>query len=96
MELTKEMTRSRAVAQIRTLKNVQDLLGRMHDLEVLIMRIRALQGSAQAPSLSESADLDRLVRRLETECRQLHVRYMGFKAALHEICNHVTAAEVAA
>jgi len=96
MELTKELTRSRAVVRIRTLKNAQDLLGRMHDLEVLIMRIRALQGSAQAPSLSESADLDRLVRRLETECRQLHVRYMGFKTALQEICNHVTAAEVAA
>ena len=78
LEIARELSRSRASARIRMLKSVQDLLGRMHDLEMLIMRIRALQGSDRAPTLKISADLDRLVRRLETECRQLHVRYMGF------------------
>jgi len=91
MEIARELSGSRAVARIRTLKGAQDLLGRMHDLEVLIMRIRALQGSDNAPNLRLSADLDRLVRRLETECRQLHVRYMGFKQKLLDVCNHVTA-----
>jgi len=91
MEIAKDISRSRAIARLRTLKTVQDLLGRMHDFEVLIMRIRALQGSDHAPTLRVSAELDRLVRRLETECRQLHVRYMGYKAALQELCEYVTA-----
>jgi CHAD domain-containing protein len=93
LEIARELSRSRASARIRTLKNAQDLLGRMHDLEVLIMRIRALQGSDRATTLKVSADLDRLVRRLETECRQLHVRYMGFKKKLLELCDYVTAAD---
>jgi len=93
LEIARELSRSRASARIRMLKNSQDLLGRMHDLEVLIMRIRALQGSDRAPTLKVSADLDRLVRRLETECRQLHVRYMGFKKKLLELCDYVTAAD---
>jgi CHAD domain-containing protein len=93
LEIARELSRSRASARIRTLKTVQDLLGRMHDLEMLIMRIRALQGSDRAPSLKVSADLDRLVRRLETECRRLHVRYMGFKKKLLELCDYVTSAD---
>lgn len=93
LEIARELSRSRASARIRMLKNVQDLLGRMHDLEVLIARIRALQGSDRAPTLKVSADLDLLVRRLEMECRQLHVRYMGFKKKLLELCDYVTAAD---
>jgi CHAD domain-containing protein len=93
MEIARELRRSRSAGPIRTLRAAQDLLGRMHDLEVLIIRIRALQGSDQAPNLKLSADLDRLVRRLETECRQLHVRYLELRKKLHEVCDHVTAAE---
>jgi CHAD domain-containing protein len=93
LEIARELSRSRAMARIRTLKNVQDLLGRMHDFEMLIMRIRALQGSNRAPTLKVSADLDRLVRRLEMECRQLHVGYMGFKNKLLELCDYVTSVD---
>jgi CHAD domain-containing protein len=93
LEIARDLRRSRATARIRTLKAAQDLLGRMHDLEVLIMRIRALQGSDRAPALKVSADLDRLVRRLEMECRQLHVRYMEFKKKLLELCDYVTAVD---
>ena len=93
LEIARELSRSRALARLRTLKAVQDLLGRMHDLEVLITRIRALQGSDRAPTLKVSADLDRVVRRFEMECRQLHVRYMGFKKKLLELCDYVTAAD---
>ena len=74
------VTRSCDVPRPRTLKRAQDLLGRMHDLEMLIARTRAVQGPPQAPNLQLSADLDRLVRRLETECRRLHGRYMTRRA----------------
>ena len=93
LEVARDLSRSRASARIRMLKSAQDLLGRMHDFEMLIMRIRALQGSDRAPTLKVSADLDRLVRRLEMECRQLHVRYMGFKKKLLELCDYVAAAD---
>jgi len=91
MEIVRELSGSRAMAKILTLKKAQDLLGRMHDLEILIARIRAVQGSSSAPSLRLSADLDRLVRRLETECRQLHGHYIALRPALLSICDHAIA-----
>jgi CHAD domain-containing protein len=89
MEIARELRRSKATARIRTLKEAQDLLGRMHDLEVLIARTRAVQGAASAPNLRVSAHLDRLVRRLENECRQLHGQYMASRNKLFAICDHV-------
>jgi CHAD domain-containing protein len=91
MEIARELRASRAMAQLRTLKRVQDLLGRMHDLEVLIARTRALQSTANVRDLKLSGDLDRLVRVLEMECRQLHVRYMNERKSLLTICDHVAA-----
>jgi CHAD domain-containing protein len=93
LEIAQDLSGSRATARIRTLKRVQDLLGRMHDLEMLIARTRAIQSRAGAPNLKLSADLDRLVRRLENECRRLHVRYMNERKALRAICDYVTARE---
>jgi len=93
LEIAQDLSGSRATARIRTLKRVQDLLGRMHDLEMLIARTRAVQGRAGAPNLSLSADLDRLVRRLENECRRLHARYMNERKALLRICDYVSARE---
>jgi CHAD domain-containing protein len=91
LELARDLSGSRAIARIRTLKRVQELLGRMHDLEMLIARTRAIQSRAGAPNLKLSGDLDRLVRRLENECRRLHVRYMNERKALRGICDYVTA-----
>jgi len=81
LEVSRELSGSRAMARIRTLKEAQDLLGRMHDHEVLIARVRGVQGS-KAPNLRLSGDLDKLVRRLETECRQIHGHYMALRKKL--------------
>ena len=89
MEIARELRASRAMKNLRTLKRVQDLLGRMHDLEVLIARTRALQSTANVRDLKLSADLDRLVRVLEMECRRLHGRYMNERKSLLTICDHV-------
>lgn len=86
MEVSRELSGSRATARIRTLREAQDLLGRMHDHEVLIARVRGVQGS-KAPNLRLSADLDQLVRRLETECRQLHGQYMALRKKLLTIAD---------
>jgi CHAD domain-containing protein len=87
MEIVRDLSGSRATARIMTLKRAQDLLGRIHDLEVLIARTRASQGSSNAPTLRVSADMDHLVRRLEAECRRLHGRYIAMRAALLTICD---------
>ena len=88
LELVRELSGSRATARINTLRNAQDLLGRMHDLEVLIGRVRAVQGSSSAANLRLSAGLDRLVRRLETECRQQHGHYMALRKKVISVCEH--------
>jgi CHAD domain-containing protein len=88
MEVSRELSGSRGDARIRALKGAQDLLGRMHDHEVLIARVRAVQGSSKAPNLRVSADLDRLVRLLETECRQIHGQYMALRKKLLAICDY--------
>jgi CHAD domain-containing protein len=93
LEIARDLSGSRATARIRVLKRVQDLLGRMHDLEMLIARTRAIQSQAGAPNLKLSGDLDRLVRRLENDCRRLHVRYMNERKTLRGICDYVTARE---
>jgi CHAD domain-containing protein len=92
LEVARDLSGSRATVRILTLKRAQDLLGRMHDLEMLIARTRGVQ-TAGTPNLRLSGDLDRLVRRLEMECRRLHVRYMNERKSLRAICDYVTALE---
>jgi CHAD domain-containing protein len=91
LEIVRDLSGSRAEARIRTLKRSQDVLGRMHDLEVLIARTRTLQGAA-VRDLQLSSDLDQLVRRLETEARQLHGQYITTRRHLLEICTRVSSA----
>jgi hypothetical protein len=92
MELVRELSGSRAAAKLRTLKESQDLLGRIRDLEILIARTRAVQGAPGAPNLKLSAELDRIVRRFENDCRQLHGHYMSSRQSLLSICDHAIAA----
>jgi CHAD domain-containing protein len=91
LELSQGATSPRGVARLRLLKATQDLLGRMHDLEVLIARTRSIQSSPGASSLKVSGDLDRLVRRLETECRQLHGHYVAGRRDLLTLCHRLIA-----
>src|SRR3712207_6954937 len=45
LELVRELSGSRATAHLRTLKKVQDLLGRMHDFEILDRKSTRLNSS---------------------------------------------------
>jgi CHAD domain-containing protein len=76
IEVRQELARSRATRRIEALKRLQDGLGRMHDLEVLIEHIRVVQAAAAVGALGVSAGLDAVVRALEEECREVHARYM--------------------
>lgn len=95
LELQREIRRTRATARIGQLKAIQDLLGRMHDLEVLIDRVRATEVEEASANRLVAHDLDRLVRVLEEECRELHATYMARREALVRLCDVVRSATVA-
>ena len=70
---------------MRVLKKVQDVLGRMHDLQVLIERVRDVQASLSPPNLNVWRELDGLVVVLDESCRRLHARYLRERTAMHGI-----------
>jgi CHAD domain-containing protein len=70
---------------LRILKRAQELLGRMHDLQMLIDRMRQEQALLAPPTLAAWRDLDALIVSLEDDCRRLHARYMRMRDALAAI-----------
>jgi CHAD domain-containing protein len=76
VELSNEVAGVRGDADLRVLKRAQELLGRMHDLQVLIDRVRMVQASLAPPNIAVWRELDALMETLENDCRRLHARYM--------------------
>jgi len=81
-ELAQEASGVHDAARLRLLKRGQDVLGRMHDLHMLIERVRQVQASMTPPTLGEWRDLDALIASLEDDCRRLHDRYMALRERL--------------
>jgi CHAD domain-containing protein len=92
LEIQRELTHSRSRTHLNRLKAQQDLLGRMHDLEILIERTRAVQASLTSRNRRAMAELDGLIRVLEDECREGHAAYMRTRVALLKLCDAVGAA----
>jgi CHAD domain-containing protein len=90
-ELSTELAGAKNGAGLNALKRGQDLLGRMHDRQVLIERVRQVQASLTPPSVTIWRDLDALVVSLEDECRRLHARYMGLRDQLAAIAASLSA-----
>ncbi len=90
---------------LRQLKRVQDTLGRLHDMQVLLDHVRQTQalrprsGHALPPRSGQAAEpppdlaawrhFDSLVRGLERDCRVLHARYMRGRHALETLCQRL-------
>jgi CHAD domain-containing protein len=91
LEVERELKRSRATARIMQLKRLQDLLGRMHDFEIVIDRTRQVQASVAETDRRLALELDALVRTLEEECRQDHATYMRRRAATLRLCQVLSA-----
>jgi CHAD domain-containing protein len=81
-ELVAEVTPRRLDTDIATLKGAQDLLGRLHDLEMLLGRAREVQASFPLSDLVKWRSLDSVVSFLEQGCRQLHARYVRERTGL--------------
>jgi CHAD domain-containing protein len=95
LELSAPATPDRTSA-LRVLKRAQELLGRMHDLQVLIDRVRGVQASLTPPNLTAWRELDALVIALDESCRRLHARYVRDRGATAAIAVRLSAAPAAA
>jgi CHAD domain-containing protein len=92
LEIQLELTHSRSTARLNRLKHQQDLLGRMHDLEILIDRARGVQESLPPENRRGMSELNKLIRVLESECREGHAAYMRARPALLKLCDSVAEA----
>ena len=92
LEIQRELTKSRSTSQLNRLKVQQDLLGRMHDLEILIERARRVQATISPRDRRGMAELRTLIRVVEHECRQGHAAYMRARPGLLKMCDAISAA----
>ncbi len=92
-ELSMDAAGRTSVPRLRILTRQQDALGRMHDLQILIERIRHMQATLTPPSVTVWRGLDRLVSLLDEDCRRLHARYMRGRPALEALAARLSGAE---
>lgn len=89
LEIERELMRSRAAGRVNRLKRLQDLLGNIHDLEILIGRVREVQAALASSDRRVATELDDLVRVLEEECRSGHAAYLKQRAPITDLCRLV-------
>jgi hypothetical protein len=80
-----EVAAERGDADLRVLKRSQELLGRMHDLQMLVEQVRQTQAGLAPPNVTIWRDLDTLVASLEDDCRRLHARYVRLRDDLQAV-----------
>ncbi len=83
MELASDAGVKTAAAPVRIVKRVQDTLGTLHDLQILLSHVAAVQLQPSGRTLPEGG-LDVIGRALENECRHLHARYVAMIPKLTE------------
>jgi CHAD domain-containing protein len=86
-----ELASGKTGVALRALKRGQDLLGRMHDLQVLIDRGRQVQASLAPPNLTVWREFDALLLSLDDDCRRLHARYMRVRDTLTALTDALSA-----
>jgi CHAD domain-containing protein len=85
LELAADSGTAAAEPLVRTLKRVQNTLGRLHDLQVLQHYIAEVQAAPPMRRGAQDGGLEALHRLLEEECRHLHARYIATYPALLEL-----------
>jgi CHAD domain-containing protein len=86
LELAADADHVKSSPDLKLLRRTQGVLGRLHDLQLLIDRAREVQASLTPPDLNRWRELDVFVVGLEQDCRRLHARYMKDRDALLTLC----------
>ena len=81
LEIAAETGARPAAAPVRSLKRAQDLLGRLHDFQVLQTHVKSVQAKPSA----QRVNLEVMARNIEDECRHLHSHYVALIPALNEV-----------
>ncbi len=95
LELAGDTGEARTREAVRELKEVQEVLGRLHDLEVLAGTIQDLaMPTPNADDPTVNAALEALRLALDGECRTLHSEYVGKREALLGVAQDAVASAV--
>jgi CHAD domain-containing protein len=89
-ELARDLKLLSTPRVLTALRTIQQTLGRLHDLQVLVTSVDALR--AQAPASGPEIEaLDTVASKLEEECRQLHARFLGRREKLLAVVDQALA-----
>lgn len=88
LELAGECALAPVAAPLARLKKTQDVLGRLHDLDVLLTHLRA-RSADEAIAAAEGSAIDDLGLVLDRECRQCHAAYLRRRPALVRLADDV-------
>lgn len=87
LELAADSGVRAAAPLVRRLKRLQDLLGRLHDMQVLQEHLAIVQ-AGPAPSREGMHEaLENVAGHLEAECRHLHGRYLMTAASVQDVAD---------
>jgi len=89
LELAADSEVKPAAPMVRRIKRVQDLLGRLHDLQVLEEHITLVQSSPAASRPGMHERLGRVAGHVEAECRHLHAQYVMMTPAIQDVVEKV-------
>jgi CHAD domain-containing protein len=84
LELAADSGLRDAAPLVRTIKRVQDMLGKLHDLQVLQTHVAAVQAEPRSDRALAREALEDLARHIEDRCRHLHGRYVASAPALRD------------
>ena len=91
VELSAEAGGPIDAADLRALRRWQELLGHLHDVQVLLDRVRQVEGSQTPIDVATRGEFDTLIAALEASCRPLHARYVRQRDAVVALCERLDA-----
>jgi CHAD domain-containing protein len=84
LEIADESGAAPCAATLKAIKRVQETLGRLHDLQILLHHVAAVGAAPRGRRSTPDAGLAVLSRQIEDECRHLHGRYVSQLPVLRE------------
>jgi CHAD domain-containing protein len=91
LEVARAVRAAGAASAARRLRQYQDLLGLLHDLQVFSAHVTRVQARLAGDD-PELATLSDVLMRLEDRCRELHAAFVAQRAALVSLCTEVEGA----